>query len=341
MKKLFAGITFLLALLLLLCCLTPYIPVQYFPVLSLISLTVPLLVLVNLACLLCAWYLKLRIAWFSLAVLLIGYLALGTFYRIGDAAQEDIPEGSLSVLSYNTRSFEGYEWTDGAAADNEIIQFVKEQMPDVVCFQEFSRIFHRQLRVYPYRYETPYYMYKSTQAIFSKYPIVGSGSLNFPNSLNNAIYADILYHGDTLRIYNLHLQSYRLHPSRRLPLQMVKGRLYNRVAQTFIKQQEQAAMVEEHMASCPYKKILCGDFNNTQFSRVYRMVRGEMQDSYAEKGKGFGMTYKLKFLPLRIDAILADPSLEVVAHKNFDVRMSDHYPLMAAFRIKAKDSNNP
>jgi endonuclease/exonuclease/phosphatase (EEP) superfamily protein YafD len=62
-------------------------------------------------------------------------------------------------------------------------------------------------------------------------------------------------------------------------------------------------------------------------------VKGDLIDSFLEKGSGFGRTYNLKFLPLRIDAILASPSVEVEAHRNFDIRLSDHYPIMASFLI--------
>jgi len=51
---------------------------------------------------------------------------------------------------------------------------------------------------------------KYGQAIFSKFPIVKSGSIEFPNTANNAIYADIVKGSDTIRIYNVHLQSLRI-----------------------------------------------------------------------------------------------------------------------------------
>ncbi len=59
-----------------------------------------------------------------------------------------------------------------------------------------------------------------------------------------------------------------------------------------------------------------------------------MNDTFQEKGSGFGSTYNFKFLPYRIDFILADPEIDIKSHKNFDVRLSDHTPVMASFRLK-------
>ncbi|MEO1010324.1 MAG: endonuclease/exonuclease/phosphatase family protein, partial [Bacteroidota bacterium] len=75
------------------------------------------------------------------------------------------------------------------------------------------------------------------------------------------------------------------------------------------------------------------DMNNTQFSGVYRKIKGNFRDSFQEKGFGFGSTFHLRFLPFRIDYVLADSRIEVMAHRNYDVVLSDHLPVMASFRF--------
>ena len=60
------------------------------------------------------------------------------------------------------------------------------------------------------------------------------------------------------------------------------------------------------------------------------------QDTFAEKGSGLGTTYSLKGIPYRIDYILADPSFDVLGHRNYGVRYSDHYPLMATLAFKGQ-----
>jgi endonuclease/exonuclease/phosphatase family metal-dependent hydrolase len=281
-----------------------------------------------------------RLGWLSLAALLLGYAILGVFYKFGNPG-ERAPGGTLSVMSYNTRGFDRYNFFRGENVEEGIIALVEKEDPDIVCFQEFDYKRTKDFNQYPHRFINFNYPRHVVQAIFSKYPIVGKGSLDFPNTANNAIFAEVLYKGDTLRIYNIHLQSFRIRPSRRMLRHMASGVFYNRISATFIKQQEQAELIRQHIASTSSKTILCGDLNNTQYSRVYRMVKGNMNDSYEENGRAYGTTYKLKFLPFRIDAIMADPTLEVVSHRNFDIRLSDHYPLMASFRLKGTGSNSP
>ena len=81
-------------------------------------------------------------------------------------------------------------------------------------------------------------------------------------------------------------------------------------------------------------KILCGDLNNTQFSKVYRVLMEHMTDSFRAKGAGYGRTFNFKYYPLRIDFIFGSPDFVVRSHKNFNPVLSDHFPVMASFRFK-------
>ena len=47
-------------------------------------------------------------------------------------------------------------------------------------------------------------------ATFSKYPIIKKGEIVHPGSSSLSIYTDVLIRKDTFRIYNNHLQSFRL-----------------------------------------------------------------------------------------------------------------------------------
>ena len=67
------------------------------------------------------------------------------------------------------------------------------------------------------------------------------------------------------------------------------------------------------MISSPYKNIVSGDFNNTQFSNSYFTIKGDLKDSFLERGKGYGETIKFWKFPFRIDMILVDPSLNITS----------------------------
>lgn len=235
-------------------------------------------------------------------------------------------------MTYNTRDFNFKDRTKGELTRNKIINFITEQDPDIICFQEANRIGLTQLKQYPFKYITPFTSGNSTQAILSKYPIVGNGSLEFPETANNALYADIKYKGDTIRIYNLHLQSYKIRPSRVRNVRRVV-RAYNKMRKAFVKQEEQVQIFDRHRKESPFSTILCTDFNNTPFSNVYRIAKGEMQDTFDKKGIGFGKTFDLKVVPFRIDFILADKTMQVMTHQNFDLKLSDHYPVLTSIRL--------
>jgi endonuclease/exonuclease/phosphatase family metal-dependent hydrolase len=235
-------------------------------------------------------------------------------------------------MTFNTRDFNFRGGSKSDSTRTEIINFIQDQDPDIVCFQESDRIGMRRLREYPFFYITPYASHKSTQAIFSKYPIVSSGSLQFPDTANNALFADIKYKGDTIRVYNLHLQSFQIIPSRVKTIRRATG-AYKKMIKTFQLQEQQVQLFDNHRKESPYRTIVCADFNNTPFSNVYRIAKGEMKDTFDEKGSGFGKTFDLKIVPFRIDFILTDKTMEVITHQNFDLRLSDHYPVKASIRL--------
>lgn len=338
LNKVVFAINILVVGLLLLACVYAFIPFQFVRVFSILSLVVPGLFLLNFLFLL-YWLLKRKRKFvYSLLAIILGYLSFGHFYGLNASKEKSNVDSELKIMSYNTWGFNGNGWIKKPGIGDSIVEFIKKQDPSILVVQEHSRIRHRQLRQFPYRSETPYKERKSIQAIFSKFPIINSGSLNLPDTSNNIIYADIVFETDTIRVYNLHLQSFRVIPSSDTFTDSEKSeKLLRRVVGTFSQQLEQVKIFREHLNKSPYRNVICGDFNNTQFSNVYKMVKGDMEDTFLEKGSGFGRTYDLKKFPLRIDYIMADPNFEVLSHQNFDVKLSDHYPIMATLRLPSHE----
>ena len=245
-----------------------------------------------------------------------------------------ITKEDISILTFNSHGSRGLHWSRNPKFSNKIVNFIRLQDSDIVAFQEFKKSDSKKYSQYPYKFVNYARLNEKrvTQAILSKYPIVNQGSLKFPETLNNTIFADIVIHNDTIRVYNVHLQSFnfRLGSIKREEPKRLLGRLN----ESFKKQREQALLIKRHTTANSYKTIICGDFNNTQFSSVYNTIKGSMGDSFQERGSGMGSTYDFKFLPFRIDFILMDESMEIMSHKNFKVRLSDHEPIMASFRLK-------
>ena len=326
------------AALLVLTCYIAYFPLAGLPLLDVLGLLVPVLVMANIPFLIYWSLLKKWQAILSFLTLLLGLVSFGSVYQSNKTSVYS-PEKDISVMTYNVKGFgirRGRLVSE--EANSGILEFIREENPDIICIQEFSRIVARQLKAYPYRFQTPYFSGKTTQAIFSKYPILNGGSLDFPNSGNNALFADIAYEKDTLRIYNIHLESFQIHSfssllSRNLGIDFLK-----RLQYTASKHREQADLLMAHKAKSPYPSIFTGDFNQTPYSPTFHKLQSGMRDTFKEKGNGWGTTFKRNIISARVDFILTDAErFEVIEHQNFDLQHSDHLPVMARVRLRSDE----
>ncbi|MDU8886556.1 endonuclease/exonuclease/phosphatase family protein [Yeosuana sp. MJ-SS3] len=323
----------IVALLLLFSYTLPLIPPRTFPILSVLSLGVPFLIILNILFFM-YWFFKLKKQLFlSFVVLLIGYFCFGSLYKFSSGEDEKKPD-SFSVINYNVRLFNLYKWIEEDNIEENIVGLIKTEAPDVLALQEYHPHKDVDLSFFKYKYEKlSGNKTKYGQAIFSNFPIVNSGSIEFPNTSNNAIFADIAKGKDTIRIYNVHLQSMRIDANANNFNEEESEKLLKRVANTFKMQQSQVELFQEHKKQCKYKMIVCGDLNNTSFSYAYKHIKGDFVDAFKESGSGFGRSYLFKLIPLRIDFILCDNSFEVTSFKNFNEKYSDHYPIKATFAL--------
>jgi endonuclease/exonuclease/phosphatase family metal-dependent hydrolase len=323
----------LLAFMLLLSYVLPFVPPKSFALLSVLSLGVPFLTLINVLFFL-YWLVKLKKQLLiSLIALVVGYFSYGSLYKFSSNESQTNTD-DLAVMNFNVRLFNLYDWIPEKGIENRITNFIKEKAPDVLSIQEYHPHKNIDLSFFKYKFEKlSGNKTKYGQAIFSQFPIVNSGSIEFPNTSNNAIFIDIVKANDTIRIYNIHLQSMRIDAKVEKLKQEDSERLLKRVEQTFKMQQDQAELFLTHKGQCSYKMIVCGDFNNTAFSYVYKEIKGDLNDAFKEAGNGFGRTYQFQFFPVRIDYIFYDSELELTSFKTFDQKLSDHYPIMARFKL--------
>lgn len=340
LEKLVYVINSLMAFALLLSYILPYFEPKKFAFLSVLSLAVPALIILNILFLV-YWLLKVkRQLLLSLIVLALGYNHVFSLYKFSSSTNiED--SHNLSVMNYNVRLFNVFNWIEDDKLKDNMNAFLNDKAPDVLCMQEYRPDEAIELDGY-YKYEElSGQQVKNGQAIFTKYPIVNSGSIEFPNTSNNAIFADIVKEEDTIRIYNVHLQSSGIDPTVENLKNEDKQNLINRVSSTFKAQQSQAELFLKHKVKCNYPMIICGDFNNTAYSYVYKIIKEDLNDAFTMAGNGFGRTYDFKFFPVRIDFILVDDRFNINGFKTFDVKYSDHYPIQAKVSLDATSVDNP
>jgi endonuclease/exonuclease/phosphatase family metal-dependent hydrolase len=320
--------------------LLPFLAPKWFPFLSVLSLFLPFFLVVNLL-FFTYWLIQFKKYIFvSGLVLLLGITFINKFYNL---KQTILPksENEFTIMSYNVRLFNKFNWYKKANIPTKIAEFVSEKNPDILCVQEYSDLEKTKFSNYKYQH-----IFKEGNniivgnAIFSKYKIIDKGLINFPNSTNNAVYADIIKGNDTLRIYSMHLQSIKISTNieeeeiQKMNESKTKY-IFRKISDAFTKQQAQSLLLKQHFSECKYNKIICGDMNNSAFSFVYRTIKGSMQDAFESNGEGFGKTYNFKYYPARIDYIFADKNIQIKSFETLnDFYNSDHFPLISRLEIK-------
>ncbi len=360
-------INIVLVLFLLLSYLAVYISPAKVWFLALIGLAFPYLALLNILFLF-SWLLRGRKeVLLSLCALLLGWNHHVSILQIPvkkaldfSLSEEEQKAAKIKILTYNCRSFNVFEWNKNKATRDQIIDFIKKEKPDIICFQEYfvevekkdkkRKIFdpEKLLSQWPNHY---FSLSKIPNgrfgvAIFSRFPIVHSGAFKFKKSENLTIFADLKIGNDTIRLYNNHLQSYRFDKNDYALVdsfnngtreQHVNGvmRIGSRLKQAFIQRSIQTDTVAAHAAKSPYPIIICGDFNDTPNSYTYQRMKGNCKDAFMEAGWGISNTYAGNFPSFRIDYILYSPIFKAINYQSPRVKYSDHYPVISIL-IKRK-----
>ena len=323
---------------------------------SFLGLFYPLFLFINFIYLV-YWTVRFRKAAFiSLIAILLGWSHLMGFFPVnGKPAPEDYREKEHRIMSYNVRTFDQWSWCEEANCREQIFDLIDEQAPDILCFQEFftsSRAGQResdiQVRLEQLPYSSVFYTVESNQgkgvglATFSRYPVIKTSRIPFDNSVNQAVYSDILIHQDTIRVINVHLQSVKFGQENYSFLDTLSLKYSNRqlegalnigvrLRDAFAMRAEQARIIDRYIEASPYPVIVAGDFNDTPVSYAYRRVSGDLQDAFKSRGRGIGNTYAGDLPLLRIDHLLFDDAFRIKSFSRVKKKFSDHYPIVTDF----------
>lgn len=354
--RIFLSVNILFALSLVLSYLAVHINPDAFAFPALFGLAYPYLLLINIVFFI-IWTLFLKAeALISLIVILSGLTHFSNYIQLGKPSGDKT--GTFRVESYNIRLFNYFEGKSEQNSEQRITELLKNQQAEIICLQEVY------FNVNPDRKENEiisalggkYYCHSKFLAsgknryygilILSKFPIISKGDLVYPASSSLSIYSDILIEKDTFRLFNNHLQSFRL---RRMEQSILREfteaagdkeklneikSITSSLKNGFIRRASQSQILKSNLDSSPYPVIVAGDFNDTPVSYSYRKIRKGLFDSFVTSGYGAGFTYKGKYPPNRIDYILYDNNLECREFNIIKVKYSDHYPIIAYFRKK-------
>jgi len=311
--------------------LLPFLAPKAFPFLSVLTLILPFFLILNFFFFV-YWLLQFkRYMLLSGLVLLLGITFINRFYKFSET---NLPkeENDFTLMSYNVRLFNLYEWLPKEDVPEQISKLIDEKNPDILCLQEYSPNEKVNTTKFPFSFiKLEGGKNKYGQAIFSNYSIINQGIIEFPNSSNNVIYVDLLKQKDTIRIYSIHLQSIKISTDIHENIDEEKSKfIFKRLSEAFTIQQQQAEIIKAHFETCKHPKIICGDLNNTAFSYVYRTIKGDLKDAFEEAGTGFGKSYNFKYYPARIDYVFVENTINVKQFKTIDTFFqSDHFPQIA------------
>ncbi len=317
----------------------PFLAPKAFPFLSVLTLILPFFLMVNFLFFL-FWLLQLkRQMLLSGVLLLLGISFLNRFYKFSEINLPEDPT-DFKLISYNVRLFNLYEWLPNDDVPFQISNLLFDEQPDILCLQDYSPNDDVNVNMFKYKLiKLEGDRLKFGQAIYSKFKIVNSGEIAFPNSFNSVIYADILKENDTLRVYSMHLESIKISADINQEMDEKRSKfIFNNISKAFSQQQNQSELIKEHYLSCHHPKIICGDMNNSAFSYVYRTIKGELKDAFEEAGSGFGKSYNYKYYPARIDYIFVEQNIEVKQFSSLDFFIqSDHFPQVARLNINTPE----
>lgn len=257
---------------------------------------------------------------------------------------------TLTILTYNTHGMGQAR----KASENSVIRFLRQTDADILCLQEVNvykdsrRLTLGELKNalghYPYTY-FDFKVYNSRRqfgnAVFSKYPLVNKHTIRYPSRANISSCCDILFRGDTIRLFTNHLESYRFteseldsvvaHPFqtdtvvRRKAVSASRSRL------------RQARIVADSVAASPYPVILVGDLNSTPVSPVYLLLRLRLKDAFLRcSSLRLGSTFRKGRIGIRIDYVLHSKELRPTGCSPVPATGSDHLPVRAAFVLDRK-----
>lgn len=336
-KTILAGFTVFMLLVAVLSASAGYVSPHQFAALQWLGLFLPVTILINLV-LLIFWCLKRnRLAILPVLAILVNWAYLSGVIQFSvDRQQAQHP---LKVASYNVAEMKHDQRPD---LQDLIVRFAAEEQVDVLCMQEFPLLPKEKadsllgkLHFLPYHSIHQTHAEELRVAVFSKYPILRAETIVFEESNNCAMWVDLSIGRQTIRVFNCHLQTTNINQQRHLlqaeatvdkqQVEHIKEMLNH----NFRLRATQADLLRSLIDTTAYPVILCGDFNDTPASYVYRTIKGDMKDSFKTCGKGYQYTYRYLKKLLRIDYIFySGEDFKGVRHYSPRFDYSDHHPVV-------------
>lgn len=299
-----------------------------------------------------------------LIVLALGSLTHSKYFGISfnsyEQAEHSDAKNTLEIMSFNVRLFDVYKVVQPKKEDrkSDFFHLFKTNSPDILCLQEYVEDHTNPQLISPAEIKEAggftNHVTRLTleaksmsigQAIFSKYPIIHSGTIGDSTTSIPSIYADIVRNEDTIRVYNFHLQSIHFQKdeyslfdhsisSSKNYFQRITG-LLRKLRDAYPSRVNQAHQIIEHAKQSPYPTFLSGDLNDPPTSYAYSIIDKHFNDAFYVADFGMTRTYAGKVPAGRIDYIFHNEKLSPLKFKvHSEYIYSDHYAISSNLEIK-------
>jgi endonuclease/exonuclease/phosphatase (EEP) superfamily protein YafD len=209
------------------------------------------------------------------------------------------------------------------ADPGRFMEEVAEFDPDIILFAEYYFRWHNALAPLPMMKAYPYGHGKDMRfvgqiGIFSKRQIKNARRIWSTGRLSYEFDVDV--GGELLRVFCLHAPR-----PMDLPSHDYSG-YWNDLTPLLLE--------------LPDPAVVMGDFNATQYSRVYHtLIADELRSAHEDRGRGFATSWpngRYPIPPIRIDHALLSPRVECVRIVEGRGLGSDHKPLVLDVRIRPR-----
>jgi len=299
----------------------------------------------------------------SIIVILLSLPAIKNIFPLNFSSGFSLskqPE-NIRVMSWNVEQFGIQHHKDHPEIKREMLDVIDYYDPDIACFQEvvagerkksinYLPDIQKTLRfkddLYSYTLKDDFDSYHHFGIIiFSKLPIVRKQMIvNNPENYNsNYQFIDVLSGRDTIRIFNVHLQSLKFSKENLEYLDKANLRstenieesksIISKIKKGILKRASQAYFIKDEMNQSPYPIILCGDFNDVPDSYAYTTIGEGLQNAFVKKGLGISRTFSSISPTLRIDNIFADKKFTITQFTRVKKLLSDHFPIIADMKL--------
>ncbi len=343
LNKIVLVLNFIVALLLLGSYLSPSSNPQYLWPISFLGLGYIALIVTNVVFIL-YWLFQAKLYIFiSLGAIILGFAHTGKYFQLAGREKRN-SDTTVKVMSFNIQNFD--ERHKGKNPYPKFYKYLKTQLPNILCMQEFNpwvgisettNAKDELRKAFGKRFYIVARNSKSNNLIIvSTYPIIKHKGIIFngKKSTNGAMWADIVVGKDTVRVFNVHFQSFLLNKvkvdinDKNRAIESSKG-IIKSLRNGFKKRKPQVDIVLKEMEASPYPVILCGDFNDTPMSFTYGKITDNLKDAFVESGSGMGSTYSGAYPSFRIDYILHHTKMRSYNYERGETFGSDHRVIQA------------